>query len=112
MNAAEAIRYAEKLAVELRVALPENRNHFGNFAREIAYAVKQTSARWKDNHSRTLKPWAEAWRRLYDTYEEELLRDPMLAYRQQHSVAKDFHSSLAFVRYFRAGNRTSKTQSG
>jgi hypothetical protein len=36
----------------------------------------------------------------------------MIIYRPKHKVSYEFHSSPAFVRYFRAGNRTSKTQSG
>ena len=56
--------------------------------------------------------WAVAWRRLYDDFERKYRADPMLVYRPKHRVAWEFHSSNAFLRYFRSGNRTSKTQSG
>lgn len=59
-----------------------------------------------------LDEWAVAWRRLYDDFDKLYRADPMIVYRPKHRVAYEFHSSPAFIRYFRAGNRTSKTQSG
>src|SRR3989304_3749050 len=38
--------------------------------------------------------------------------DPMSIYLPAHDVALDFHKSTAFIRYFRGGNRISKTESG
>lgn len=56
--------------------------------------------------------WCEGFRRLKDRFDREAAADPMILYRPMHQIALDFHSSDAFIRYFRAGNRTSKTQSG
>ncbi len=52
-----------------------------------------------------------AFRKLRDTYEDEVRRDPMCIYLPAHEVALEFHKSTAFIRYFRGGNRISKTES-
>lgn len=57
-------------------------------------------------------PWAEAFRKLYDNFDRIVEADPMVLYQPANRAAQEFHSSDAFIRYFRAGNRTSKTQSG
>lgn len=61
-------------------------------------------------------PWlgdfAESIRWLRDRFSDEVAADPMCLYKPAHHVAMEFHCSLAKIRYFRAGNRTSKTQSG
>jgi hypothetical protein len=36
----------------------------------------------------------------------------MMVYQPRNPTSYEFHQSTAFIRYFRAGNRTSKTQSG
>lgn len=56
--------------------------------------------------------WATTWRKLHDNYDKIVIADPMVQYEPAHKVALEFHSSPAFIRYFRAGNRCSKTQSG
>ena len=59
------------------------------------------------------KPFVEVFfGRLAGEFEQRYRADPMLIYRPQHSVAEAFHASNAFIRFFRAGNRCSKTQSG
>jgi len=59
-----------------------------------------------------LMDWARVWRRLRDEFDRVVLADPMILYQPANRASLEFHSSRAFVRYFRAGNRTSKTQSG
>jgi antitoxin component of RelBE/YafQ-DinJ toxin-antitoxin module len=59
-----------------------------------------------------VREFAEALRRLRDNYESEVAADPMCVYVPAHTVALDFHRSTAMVRYFRAPNRSSKTESG
>lgn len=39
-------------------------------------------------------------------------RDPMMIYKPKNRAADSFHRSKAYIRYFRGGNRTSKTQTG
>jgi hypothetical protein len=56
--------------------------------------------------------WAYSWRKLHDEFDKLVTADPMLQYRPANRASLAFHSSTAYVRYFRAGNRTSKTQSG
>lgn len=58
------------------------------------------------------KEWAVAWRRLCDRFDQEVEGDPFIIYQPAHDIARQFHASTAFVRYFRAGNRTGKTQTG
>lgn len=76
----------------------------------INHAVKQDLKK----HSRNpwFKEWATAWRTLCDRFDQEVTADPLIIYKPAHGVAEAFHKSTAFVRYFRAGNRTGKTQTG
>jgi len=61
-------------------------------------------------------PWlvdfAQSLRRLRDTFAIEVAADPMSIYKPAHEVALAFHRSTALWRYFRGGNRISKTESG
>ena len=59
-----------------------------------------------------LMGWAKTWRKLRDEFSKVVEADPMILYQPANRASNEFHSSPAFVRYFRAGNRTSKTQSG
>jgi phage terminase large subunit-like protein len=59
-----------------------------------------------------LSEWALTWRRLCDDFDAIVAADPMVLYEPTSQAALDFHSSLAYIRYFRAGNRTGKTQAG
>ena len=56
--------------------------------------------------------FGEAMRRLRDDFEVRVAADPMCLYKPAHKAALAFHEGKALVRYFRAPNRTSKTQSG
>lgn len=59
-----------------------------------------------------LGEFAIGLKKLEGNFNREVERDPGILYKPAHEVSLAFHSSNAFVRYFRAGNRTSKTQSG
>lgn len=59
-----------------------------------------------------LVPFARKLRELEGEFSKIVERDPMILYRPAHQIALDFHSSDAFIRYFKGGNRTSKTMSG
>lgn len=56
-----------------------------------------------------LKEWADVWKQLFDDYEALVRWDPMQFYRPQHKISQRFHTSEAFIRYYMAGNGTSKT---
>lgn len=86
-------------------------DNFAEYAEFVAYVAKGMRSDYKAKFSK-FDEWAVAWRRLYDSFDQRYKADPMLVYRPKHEVAYQFHSSPAFIRYFRAGNRTSKTQSG
>lgn len=59
-----------------------------------------------------LKSFLETWRFLRDNFEEEVRRDPTIAYVPAHHVAKEFHESTADTRYWFSGNRCGKTSAG
>ena len=86
-------------------------DNFGQYAEFVADVAKEMTQRQRTKFP-LFDEWAIAWRKLYDNFNKVYESDPMVIYRPKHRVAHEFHSSKAFIRYFRAGNRTSKTQSG
>lgn len=74
--------------------------------------VKETLAEKPRKELSRLRPFLEALDTLESDFARTVERDPMLLYLPAHEVALAFHTSGALVRYFRGGNRTSKTQSG
>ena len=78
----------------------------------VAAAARDLTERQRAKLEFPLKDWAVAFRQLYDNWGDLIAADPMLAYEPANPTALAFHSSPAYIRYFRAGNRTSKTQSG
>ena len=113
MNNSELIEYAEEVLYLVRAKKQRlsDYRHFGEFAEAVMYAAKQLTDK-QVKAMPTLNQWAQGFRRLYDRFDQELSADPMLLYRPAHDVSLAFHSSNAFCRWYRAGNRTSKTQSG
>jgi hypothetical protein len=81
---------------------------------EFTDFVADVMRMWGGDRLNTPEVYAFAYgmRSLRDEYSRELELDPMIAYRPAHEVSLAFHRSPAFVRYYRAGNRTSKTQTG
>ena len=85
--------------------------NFFQYAELVSQCVRDWPQRKKDD-TPWLMDWAKRFRGLYDNFARSAAADPMILYRPANRAALEFHSSNAFVRYFRAGNRTSKTQSG
>ena len=119
MDAQEAIQKARQLIAWCRidgepvpVDAEAQARHFGEWAQLVAYAVRDGMTQRERDAIPWLKEWAVAWRKLHDAFDREFRADPMIMYEPANHAALAFHSSPAFVRYFRAGNRTSKTQSG
>ena len=114
MTPADALEKAE-LILRLARHPPVDGLFFGNwneYAKLVGYcAVSELTQNQKDSLP-WLKDWALTWRRLYDRWEDETKADPMLRYRPKHHISEEFHASNAFMRYYMAGNGTSKTQSG
>lgn len=107
----EALTKAAEIIQIAKVKDPPPVKNFNEYATLAAYAARSLS-----NRDRMAMPWlqdwAETWRALYDNFDKTICADPMLLYKPAHPVAEEFHSSQAFFRYFMAGNRTSKSQSG
>lgn len=59
-----------------------------------------------------IEPFALGMEVLHDDLEVIVRSDPLLLYTPAHAVALAFHRSMAFVRYNRSANRTSKSQTG
>ena len=85
---------------------------FANYAKLCGYLATSELTENQRASLPWLKDWALTWRKLYDRYDKEREADPMIRYRPKHSVSEAFHASEAFLRYYMAGNGTSKTQSG
>jgi hypothetical protein len=81
---------------------------YSNFVRDII----QGWSRAKKQETPWLREFAENLRRLRDQFLDEVQSDPMILYKPAHDAALDFHQSTALIRYFRAANRCSKTQTG
>lgn len=82
---------------------------------DYADAIRDIIVSWDSEKIATtswLLSFSEGLRALRDDYEREVQDDPMIIYKPAHAVALDFHKSNAFIRYFRGGNRISKTESG
>ena len=105
----EVLARAGELCACVKVAEPP-REDFSNYAREMAYVglsgeVAAAKLPW-------LREWAQRLRQLHDDFEKIRQADPMVLYVPKNPAAHQFHSSPAYLRYFRAGNRSSKTTSG
>lgn len=59
-----------------------------------------------------LRPFAEGLRACRDEFASIVELDPLVVYKPAHDVALAFHKSTAFIRYFRSGNRCSKSEAG
>lgn len=86
-----------------------------NFGLYCEFVVEVVKARLRPRDISEItwfREWLLVWQKMRDSFDELVRLDPMLLYEAKNRASLEFHSSLAFVRYFRAGNRTSKTQSG
>lgn len=79
---------------------------YSDFVRDI---IKSWSPK-----KRAKKPWlkdfAEQLRKLRGDLAAIVEADPMTLYKPAHQASLDFHQSRALIRYYRAPNRTAKTQ--
>lgn len=111
MEAREALEIAAKLlrraGVEHEMKSTED---FRDYAKVVADVAKDVQPALREKYE-WFPDWAATWRDLHDNFDDRVAKDPMILYRPAHHVSQEFHESKAFVRWFRAGNRTSKTQS-
>jgi hypothetical protein len=59
-----------------------------------------------------LREWVETWARLRGDFLREYELDPAITYVPLAQVHRDFHASKAYIRFFAAGNGTSKSSAG
>lgn len=113
MNAAQTLTYAAQVLKVARYKTAENLglDNFPQYAQFVAAVARDLTPGQKAKLPQ-LKEWAQSFRKLYDHFDQIVKADPMVLYTPKHKVAYEFHSSPASIRYFRGGNRTSKTQSG
>lgn len=113
MNSAQAIQYADHI-LTLSNYRPTEKLGLDNFAQYAEFVASVVREMGQSERARfeKLPEWSRVWRRLYDDFQKIYDADPMVVYRPKHAISRAFHESPAFIRYFRAGNRTSKTQSG
>lgn len=86
--------------------------NFGQYCGFVSDIIKNKWTYRRRTDCVWLPDFLESLVRLRDGFDRELARDPALGYVPMHEVALEFHKSQAKVRYWRGGNRTSKTQSG
>ena len=112
MTTQEALVRARVVLATAKVADPPPIRNFLDYGAVVIDAAKSLTFAQRHAFSFGFKDWAEKWREMYEDYDRLVLMDPMVLYEPANAASLAFHSSPAFIRYFRAGNRTSKTQSG
>lgn len=85
---------------------PANFLDYSNLVRDIIgnWSHDQRNQDW-------VQSFAEGLRRLRGDFLKIVEADPPVIYKPLHQASLEFHQSLAKTRYYRAGNRSSKTQS-
>ncbi len=114
MNEHELIAYGKKVLKSAKGNVPEEITlyNFGAFAEDALYAAQDMRRSTLTRFYPDLVEWAEGFSGLYDKFDVEVSKDPMVLYQPMHDVSEAFHRSNAFIRYYMAGNGTSKTQTG
>lgn len=112
MDATLALKAARKILRVRGLDDTATYDNFLDFAGLVSDVARDLTPKEKSQLGFDLKEWAENFRRMYDNFDKLVQSDPMMLYRPANQAAFEFHSSPAYIRYFRAGNRTSKTQSG
>lgn len=119
MQDVEAIARSRRIVAEAGFELGSPSAKPLNFRKHVALVADILKFEWSNEQRRAanedgwLGEFVEAFfGRLAGEFEDRYRADPMMIYQPQHAVAKAFHASPAFIRFFRAGNRCSKTQSG
>jgi hypothetical protein len=85
--------------------------NFLDYSDLVRDAIKEWPAQEREECD-WLKDFVLALRKFRDDFSDIVSADPMVLYKPAHSVAESFHASPALIRYFRGGNRISKTVSG
>lgn len=113
MNDLAVLDLADKILRVAKVPSDEipRRRDFLEYGEVVAAAAKSLTEKQRLKLG-DLKPWALRFRQIYDDFDMLVKADPMMLYEPANLAALEFHSSKAYIRYFRAGNRTSKTQAG
>lgn len=113
MKFEEALERAHDVLAISRVPLDERPpiRSFLQYSYLVCLAAKGLTAKDRDTLP-WLADWATTWRRLSDDFSKIVEADPLILYEPPHQTALEFHSSKAYIRYFRSGNRTGKTTSG
>jgi len=110
MSFPEVVKHCGDICAILKQREPD-RTNFYEYAKQVGYLATQLSKSQRESLP-WLYPWASRFRELSDDFEALWKADRMLLYAPKNKHALAFHQSQAYLRYFRAGNRTSKTQSG
>ncbi len=113
MTPAEALRKSQVILRSMEIEPGEvSTENFLAYAELCSDIVLNKWHRRRREECPWLKDWAATWRQMHDEFDVLVRRDPMILYTPKNKAAEEFHRSQAFIRFFRAGNRTSKTQSG
>jgi hypothetical protein len=110
MDSASVIRRCRDIVDEAGIAsdVIANPLDFFDVVRDI---IKEWPKKRIEN-TPEMKDFVTGLRMLRDDFEAEVRADPLILYKPAHKVSLEFHQSSARIRYFRGGNRISKTQSG
>lgn len=111
MQFAEVIRCCRQIVEEAGLTDeqnlgPSNFLDYSNLVRDVVndWPKEKKEAAW-------VQPFALGLRKLRDDFLKIVEADPPVLYKPLHNASLEFHQSPSRIRYYRAGNRSSKTQS-
>jgi hypothetical protein len=108
MTPAEALVYAESLH---HIDEIKDGATFYDYAQRVLDRVRALGVKERETKP-GLYEFLQVWAVMLGEFDSIVDSDPMVLYRPKNHASAAFHASQAFIRYFRGGNRTSKTQSG
>lgn len=114
LDSIDVLAGAKKILGAARIPFEERprvRDFFA-YGELVASVAKDLTSKQKEALGFPFKDWAIGFRKLYDDFDALVAADPGMLYEPANPASLAFHCSPAYIRYFRAGNRTSKTQSG
>ena len=112
MTTTEAMDRAKTVLALASHLAPASPRNFLDYGADVLDAAKSLTFAQRENLDFDFKSWVVRWKWIYDRFDRLVEADPMLLYEPANHASLAFHSSPALIRYFKAGNRTSKTQSG
>ena len=95
-----------------KVDEPRTPAEFRVFLEELRQVLAEDLTNEQINETPWIKEYVESLAWFTGEYERLHRADPGAFYVPAHNVARNFHASMALWRFFCAGNRCSKTQSG